>query len=395
MSISNPKRLLAAFIAILFTVVTAQAQAPQLMSFQSVIRNSSGALVTNHSVGLRLSILQGSITGTAVYTETQTATSNANGLVTLQIGGGTVVTGTFSTIDWSAGPYYIKSEIDPTGGTTYGIAGTTQLLSVAYALYANKAGSTNSSASASQGVKIAFSSTSTWTCPTGVTQITVELWGGAGGGGASSAIGIWFSGNNYTLFGNGATYFTSNGFGFNLTGGAGGVGGAGGYNKSVISVIPGTVYNIVVGTGGKGGTSSNNFNGNIGNDGNSSIFNNILSSSGGTGGTGGQSIAGNQSNFTWLGGGGFAGGASSGGGSTTGTNGVSATAVNYTYPNNNYGTRSYIPSSLLTPIPGQSSVGGSGGTAGSFNTTLTSNTSNVQNGNAGSNGEDGYCLISY
>ena len=136
MSISNPKRLLAAFIAIVFTVVTVQAQAPQLMSFQSVIRNSSGALVTNHSVGLRLSILQGSITGTAVYTETQTATSNANGLVTLQIGGGTVVSGTFSAIDWSAGPYYIKSEIDPAGGTSYAIAGTTQLLSVAYALYA-------------------------------------------------------------------------------------------------------------------------------------------------------------------------------------------------------------------------------------------------------------------
>lgn len=140
MSISTTKRLLAALIAIVFTVATAKAQAPQKMSFQSVVRNSSGTLVTNHSVGLRLSILQGSINGTAVYVETQTATANANGLVTLQIGGGTVVTGTFSAIDWSAGPYYIKSEIDPTGGIIYGIAGTTQLLSVAYALYAEKSG---------------------------------------------------------------------------------------------------------------------------------------------------------------------------------------------------------------------------------------------------------------
>ena len=144
MSISNPNRLMAALIAIVFTVATAQAQAPQLMSFQSVVRDSTGKLVANHSVGLRLSILQGSIAGTAVYTETQTATSNANGLITLQVGGGTVVSGTFSSIDWSAGPYYINSEIDPTGGTNYAITGTTQLLSVAYALYANTAGSANS-----------------------------------------------------------------------------------------------------------------------------------------------------------------------------------------------------------------------------------------------------------
>ena len=143
MSTSITKRLLAALIAIVFTVSTSQAQAPQKMSFQSVVRNSSGVLVTNHSVGLRLSILQGSISGTAVYVETQTATSNANGLVTLQVGGGTVVSGTFSGINWAAGPYFIKSEIDPAGGTSYGIAGTTQLLSVAYAQYANTAGNIN------------------------------------------------------------------------------------------------------------------------------------------------------------------------------------------------------------------------------------------------------------
>ena len=119
---------------------TINAQAPQLMSFQSVVRESTGKLVTNKSVGLRLSILQGSLTGTAAYVETQTATSNANGLVTLQVGGGTVVSGKFSSIDWSAGPYYVKSEIDPNGGANYLVAGTTQLLSVAYALYAAKSG---------------------------------------------------------------------------------------------------------------------------------------------------------------------------------------------------------------------------------------------------------------
>ena len=137
---NKANRWLVALIAIVFTISSAYAQAPHLMSFQSVVRNSSGTLVTNHAVGVKVSILQGSVSGTAVYTETQTATSNANGLVTLQIGGGTVVSGTFSTIDWSAGPYFIKSEIDPTGGTSYLVAGTTQLLSVAYALYAEKSG---------------------------------------------------------------------------------------------------------------------------------------------------------------------------------------------------------------------------------------------------------------
>jgi len=142
------------FATVMVFVTIAQAQAPHLMSFQSVIRNSSGTLVTNHSVGVKISILQGSISGAAVYTETLAATTNVNGLVTLQIGGGTVVSGTFSGIDWSAGPYYLKSEIDPTGGTSYAIAGTTQLLSVAYALYAEKSGTPGpTGATGAQGIQ--------------------------------------------------------------------------------------------------------------------------------------------------------------------------------------------------------------------------------------------------
>jgi hypothetical protein len=89
---------------------------------------------------MQLSILQGSVAGTAVYVETQTPTTNINGLVSLEIGSGTVVSGTFNTIDWSAGPYFIKTETDPTGGTTYTITGTSQLMSVPYALYAKTSG---------------------------------------------------------------------------------------------------------------------------------------------------------------------------------------------------------------------------------------------------------------
>ncbi len=108
------------------------AQAPEKMSYQAVIRNSSNALVISTVVGMKISILQGSATGTAVYTETQTPTTNANGLVSIEIGGGTG----FSSIDWSTGSYFIKTETDPTGGTNYIITGTSQLLSVPYALHA-------------------------------------------------------------------------------------------------------------------------------------------------------------------------------------------------------------------------------------------------------------------
>lgn len=111
------------------------AQAPQKMSYQAVIRNSGGTLITSTTVGMQISILQSSSTGSAVYVETQTPTSNANGLVSLEIGAGTIVTGTFSGIDWSAGPYFIKTETDPLGGTAYTISGTSQLLSVPYALF--------------------------------------------------------------------------------------------------------------------------------------------------------------------------------------------------------------------------------------------------------------------
>jgi hypothetical protein len=131
---------LSAIIATMLFAVTIWAQSPQKMSYQTVIRNSSDQLVTTHAVGMQISILQGT---TPVYVETQTPTTNANGLVSIEIGGGTPVTGTFAAIDWSAGTYFIQTEIDPTGGTSYSITGTSQLLSVPYALYSKTAGSTN------------------------------------------------------------------------------------------------------------------------------------------------------------------------------------------------------------------------------------------------------------
>ena len=127
-------------LVLFFLIAGVFAQAPQKMSYQAIIRNNSNALVSNQSVGMRISILQSSVNGTAVYVETQVPTTNINGLVSIEIGGGTVVTGNFSNIDWANGPYFIKTETDPSGGLNYSITGTTQLLSVPYALYAASAG---------------------------------------------------------------------------------------------------------------------------------------------------------------------------------------------------------------------------------------------------------------
>ena len=111
------------------------AQAPQKMSYQAIIRNSNDSLLVSTLVGMRISLVQSSPTGTVVYSETQTATTNANGLVSLQIGIGTAVSGTFAGIDWAAGPYYVKTETDLAGGTNYTITSSNELLSVPYALF--------------------------------------------------------------------------------------------------------------------------------------------------------------------------------------------------------------------------------------------------------------------
>lgn len=131
------------FILLLFSffvIQTVFAQAPQKMSYQAVIRNSSGALVTSAPIGMRVSILQGSENGTAVYVETQAPSTNINGLVTIEIGTGTVVSGAFSSINWGSGPFFIKTETDPNGGINYSVIGTSQLASVPYALFAANAG---------------------------------------------------------------------------------------------------------------------------------------------------------------------------------------------------------------------------------------------------------------
>ena len=122
----------------LVSSLVAFCQAPNAMSYQAVIRDASNELVIDQSVGMQISILQGSASSTSVYTETQSPTTNANGLVSIAIGEGST-NDDFSAIDWADGPYFIKTETDPNGGSDYSITGTTQLLSVPYAMHAKTA----------------------------------------------------------------------------------------------------------------------------------------------------------------------------------------------------------------------------------------------------------------
>jgi hypothetical protein len=124
-------------LAVLFLTINVFAQAPKKMSYQAVIRKSNNTLLASSPVGIKISILKDSATGTIVFAETYSPNpvTNANGLVSLEIGTGTAITGTFAAINWATGPYFIKTETDPTGGTAYSITGTNELMSVPYALF--------------------------------------------------------------------------------------------------------------------------------------------------------------------------------------------------------------------------------------------------------------------
>ena len=127
-------------IASLFCAVFMHAQAPQGINYQAVIRNPTGSTVNNSSITLRLNILQNNATGNSVYSEKHAPTTSNIGLVNVVIGQGTVISGSFPSIDWSQGPYFIEIGIDLTGGSNFSILGTQQLMSVPYALYAETAG---------------------------------------------------------------------------------------------------------------------------------------------------------------------------------------------------------------------------------------------------------------
>jgi trimeric autotransporter adhesin len=125
------------------------AQSPESMNYQAVIRDGSGNVLSTQAVGLQIKILLGSSSGSSVYEETFTPTTNAYGSIAIQIGTGTVVSGTFNTIDWGANSHFVETAVDIDGtanGTSYVVISTTQLMSVPYALHSKSsdAWSTNS-----------------------------------------------------------------------------------------------------------------------------------------------------------------------------------------------------------------------------------------------------------
>lgn len=123
-------------IGLMFWAAISSAQAPNKISYQAVVRSSNNQLVANSNIGIQISVINGSSTGTVSYAETHSALTNSNGLFSIIIGNGTMASGSLSGIDWLSGPYFIKSEIDLSGGSNYTLVDTKELLSVPYALSA-------------------------------------------------------------------------------------------------------------------------------------------------------------------------------------------------------------------------------------------------------------------
>ena len=259
-------------VVAIFLFLTISAQAPQKLSYQAVVRNSAGKLIQNASVGVRISVLQGSATGTEVYSETHSVQTNVNGLVSVEIGAGISV-GNFASINWANGPYFLKSETDPSGGANYSITGVSELLSVPYSLNSLTVGSNgfsgdyneltnkpivdgsetkivagtnvtvtgtgtqsspyliNSTSTGNAGSSTTLTTSQTWTVPGTVSKIKVELWGAAGGGGGAGAYSYSYNLNN------------------------GGDGGSGGFASQVFNVTGNQTFNVVI---GQGGTAGNN-----------------------------------------------------------------------------------------------------------------------------------------
>lgn len=145
-------RLLLLSVLALLISLPASAQAPQGINYQGVARDNEGKPIASKAISVRISILQGSAQGTAEYTETHTPQTNPFGLFTLVIGQGTVTTGNFAFVSWAIGNKWLQIEIDPTGGSSYQLAGSQQLMSVPYAFYAEFSG--NNSLTAGNGIAI-------------------------------------------------------------------------------------------------------------------------------------------------------------------------------------------------------------------------------------------------
>jgi hypothetical protein len=184
------KQILTTLLVLLAVMLVAQV--PQKINYQAVARNAAGAVLGNTNVSARFTVHDGSAGGTIVYQETKAGlATNQFGLFTHAIGTGTVVSGTFAGINWGSGEKYLQVEVDPANGTSYSINGTSQLLSVPYALYAANGGTVGpqgaTGATGSTGATGATGATGS-TGATGVTGSTGAT-GTAGSIGATGNVG--------------------------------------------------------------------------------------------------------------------------------------------------------------------------------------------------------------
>ena len=141
------KKIYAILCIAIASVTQLQAQAPQGFNYQATVRNSSGDLIVNTNVYFKFNVIQGSQTAVPIFTETHYVPTDDLGQVNLVIGQGTATTGVFSELDWSLGSYYLGIELSINGANNYVAMGTTQLLSVPYALYAQNSGNSTTTTS--------------------------------------------------------------------------------------------------------------------------------------------------------------------------------------------------------------------------------------------------------
>ncbi len=138
-TLSKLKTVLFTLLSFCLLLPDIGAQTPQAISYQAVARNAEGTLLANRDVGIRISMLKSNINGSPVYVEKHTVTTNEFGLINLQIGKGEKMSGRFEKIAWANGSFFVKVEIDTNGGDNFIEVGTSELLSVPYALHANSA----------------------------------------------------------------------------------------------------------------------------------------------------------------------------------------------------------------------------------------------------------------
>jgi len=216
------------FIKIIFSNL-AIAQVPQGIPYQAIARNGQGQPLANLPVKVRFSILDSTLTGTAVYSETHEPTTSAQGLFSVNVGMGNSNVGSFGSINWGVNAKFLKVELDTTAsGTNYIDLGTQQMMSVPYALFAGGI-SYNSQNNNRLERTVVFYQNDTFIVPSNVTKVYVELWGGGQGGSGG------YNGSVYCC-----NYFP------------GGGGSAGCKETGLVNLIPNEVVLITVGTGGIG-----------------------------------------------------------------------------------------------------------------------------------------------